>query len=107
MAMKTAIFVGAAIAVLSGCGRPNQEVVDPKVEAQLLLEKQVESQRQSDPALNWVNIGIATGKFSESIHSSVHRTHADCAAASYMEDNTCFPIRALPDSYWNARPSND
>lgn len=62
----------------------------------------IEGIRRKDPALNWVSVGISTGKFSESIDTTVHRTYAECAEASSMESNSCFPIARLPDSYWNA-----
>lgn len=73
-----------------------------EINAAIERERQIASVRQNDRSLNWVNIGISTGKFSESLHSSVHRTYEECVASSFMEDNECFPIPALPDSYWNA-----
>jgi len=62
----------------------------------------IEETRRADPALNWVNVGISTGKFSESIDTSIHRTHDECMAVLREEDSSCFPIARLPDSYWEA-----
>ncbi len=77
---------------------------EAEAEAQLARERKIEEIRQRDPNVNWVNIGITTGKFSESLRTSTHKTYDECVAHSYMEDNDCFPIAALPESYWNARP---
>jgi predicted small lipoprotein YifL len=86
--------------------KPEQEspAARQAAEAERLRESQIQAARQSDPALNWVSIGISTGKFSESIASSVYKTHEECVQHSYLSDNTCFPIAALPSSYWDARP---
>ncbi len=77
-----------------------------ELNAEIVRERQIEEIRRRDPAVNWVNIGISTGKFSESIGSTVHQTHEECIRRSAMEDNECFPIPALPDSYWKASPDD-
>lgn len=65
-------------------------------------QSRINSIRQADPNLNWVRIGISTGKFSESMNSGVHRTYSECVERANMSSNECIPIRSLPDSYWNA-----
>lgn len=74
------------------------------IDEQAAREREIEAARHGDPALNWVNIGISTGKFSESMSTSVHRTYEECAAHGGEEDHECIPISALPSSYWNAHP---
>lgn len=71
-------------------------------QAEAERQRRIDAARQSDPALNWVRIGITTGKFSESISSTVHKTYAECVASGWSEANTCHPIAALPKSYWDA-----
>lgn len=70
--------------------------------AEIARGRRIEAIRHADSALNWINIGVTTGKFSESLGSSVHKTFDECIKSSWMEDNECVPIPALPDSYWNA-----
>lgn len=62
----------------------------------------IEEIRRKDPALNWVNVGISTGKFSESINTTVYRTYDECERDPFMETSSCFPIARLPESYWKA-----
>lgn len=53
-----------------------------------------------DEDLDWVGVQISTGKFSEDIGAAVFKTEAECLAYKTGEDQTCFPIPALPASYW-------
>lgn len=130
--MPTKILLNSTLSLailLAGCGRKERsghseesyttsipdvvvsETVEEKNERER-LEKEQESLRKEyerileirskDPNLNWINIGITTGKFSESISSSVFKTYEECVNAGYMEDHTCSPITALPKSYWDA-----
>jgi hypothetical protein len=70
--------------------------------AEVARWERINAIRRADPALNWLNIGITTDKFSESLSSEVYKTFKECAKSSWMEDNECIPIPALPDSYWAA-----
>lgn len=120
------LIVVALPAVLIGCSKPSPDAVaapatsygteiaveetlnssaSAEPDPEVVRERQIEATRQKDPALNWVNIGITTGKFSESLGSSVHQTYDECINRSAMEDNECFPIPALPKSYWDAKPA--
>ncbi len=72
------------------------------LDADIALQHKIDAIRQADPTLNWVTIGISTGKFSEDMNSGVYRTYEECLKGSWMADNECIPIPALPDSYWNA-----
>lgn len=78
------------------------EAAKVEIDAEMEREREIESIRQSDPALNWVNVGISTFKHSNSLNTSVHRTYEECVNHSHMKANSCFPISALPDSYWSA-----
>jgi hypothetical protein len=125
--MTKSTYVAVALAsALIGCGQPDSgpgaapdtlynttepataeeqaaaNAAQAELNAQIARERQIEEVRQRDSALNWVNIGISTGKFSESLGTSVHRTYEECIAHSVREANECFPIAALPGSYWAA-----
>jgi len=65
-------------------------------------QSKIDAVRHADKSLNWMRIGISTGKFSESINGQVYKTNVECVAMSLSEANVCLPIRALPESYWNA-----
>lgn len=67
----------------------------------------VEEARHKNPELDWVAVSISTGKWTESIYSRVYETHKDCIETSMGEDTTCFPIAALPQSYWDAENIKD
>jgi hypothetical protein len=110
--MKNLIAL-APLALLAACGQtPAENLAEqhgiPVEEAQAAIDDaqaraaRVEAVRQEDPTLNWVSIGISTGKVSESLTTRVHRTYKDCAAFSPESDNQCVPINALPQSYWDA-----
>jgi len=73
-----------------------------KIDAEVARWEKIERARHSDPKLNWLQIGISTGKFSETISSRVFKTYDECEASSLLEDWTCAPIAALPKSYWDA-----
>jgi hypothetical protein len=79
-----------------------QAKLDTERAAQIAAEQQIAAIRQADPSLDWINIGISTGKYSESLHTSVHKTYEECMKSSWMADNGCVPIAALPESYWDA-----
>jgi hypothetical protein len=66
-------------------------------------EKEIEDHIRKDRNLNWIRIGISTGKFSESISHSVYKTWTECQDSQLSEANTCIPVNALPASYWKAR----
>lgn len=81
------IFIAIATLALASCGVP-QDQAPKKTAEQIRQEKLL----REDPLLDWVNIGISTGKYTESISSSVHDTYAECEAYRIKEKHTCFPI---------------
>lgn len=83
---------------------PINQVQADALEKQRQLEAEIDEARKKNTDVNWMHIGISTGKFSESLSAMVYQTHNECIAASFMEDNECVPVPALPDSYWNAKP---
>lgn len=81
---------------------PIKEVEEARVKIEVEKQAAIDAARQSDPNLNWVRVGISTGKFSESISTTVHKTYAECLESAWSEANDCVPTSKLPDSYWNA-----
>jgi hypothetical protein len=77
------------------------EAAQKELDAEIAREGRIQAIRQNDAAINWMKIGISTGKFSESISTSVHKTYSECVENSWSEDNECVPIPALPNSYWD------
>lgn len=112
----------------TSCGSPDNErsfwhptakVAEVEIEAPVMTQAEIEAEnaeyekarqkadrvaqiRQKNTELNWVWIGLTTGKFSESMDTIVFKTYDQCSAYTPMSENECIPIRALPQSYWDA-----
>lgn len=107
---KHMILVLAAAVSLAGCiGQP--QPISPQEQALIEQEEQQarqeaeraeqeEQRRQTVKGLNWILIGISTGKYSESLTTNVFKTYKECSEAAQDEANSCVPIAALPKEYW-------
>lgn len=81
---------------------PEEAAQKAEQEAMNVEARRVATVRAADPALDWVSVGISTGKFSESIDGMTFDTQDECVRWIVKSDHICFPIPALPQSYWDA-----
>jgi hypothetical protein len=110
------VFTASFVLALSACGpteyhdigqdsqskTPRETAIENQMDEAVVRQQKTDAIRQADPALNWVGIGISTGKFSESMASWTFRTYDECVKYPRGEASECIPIPALPKSYWDA-----
>lgn len=71
--------------------------------AEQVEQRRIQSLREQNPEVNWLMVGITTGKYSEDIAAEVYRTHDECRQNQPFEDTECVAIAALPESYWTTK----
>lgn len=96
----------ALVLALAACTTqtPAQQQQEQAQQQQQQHLQQEDSDRKNtakdNAEVNWMLIGISTGKYSEQITTAVFKTLQECEQAANEEANACTPIAALPASYW-------
>lgn len=104
-------FVALTALTLTACGAPAptaeelavQQAAERRVQAEQVEQRRIQSLREQNPEVNWLMVGITTGKYSEDIAAEVYRTHDECRQNQPFEDTECVAIAALPESYWTTK----
>ena len=102
--MKNLSILAVTSLMLTACNVQEIKVDSPPTpeqKAAIERENQITAARRSNPEVNWVLVGISTGKYDEHISSEVYKTFEECQKGAVEESSTCVPVPALPQSYWD------